>query len=68
VRIRVVKSSVNIMLMEVNWLKVVLVIVVMVELVVSLMINMVCFRLMVVITVMNSWNVSLMMDRDFMAI
>ena len=67
-RIRVVKSSVNIMLMEVNWLKVVLVIVVMVELVVSLMINMVCFRLMVVITVMNSWNVSLMMDRDFMAI
>jgi len=68
VRIRVVKSSVNIMLMEVNWLKVVLVIVVMVELVVSLMINMVCFRLMVVISVMNSWNVSLMMDRDFMAI
>ena len=67
-RIRVVKSSVNIMLMEVNWLKVVLVIVVMVELVVSLMINMVCFRLMVVISVMNSWNVSLMMDRDFMAI
>ena len=56
------------MLVEVNWLNIMLVVIVMVKFMMSLMINVISYCLMMVISsVVNCWNVSLVMNGHFMA-